>query len=274
MLPPLDVSKTTDKIVDFLKQEFERAGRTKAVVGVSGGVDSATTLALVVKALGPDNVHAMILPSKATPKEDIEDAKEVIQTFGVKSWELIVIDPILESYERLLGPLDKVARGNTMARIRMSMLYARAYDDGMVVGTGDKSELLLGYFTKYGDGGVDLLPIGDLYKTWVRQLAVYLGVPEKVAKKPSSPRLWPGQLAETELGISYEKADQILYSLVDLGMSPREVVEKGIGSDEEVRRVMELMKRNLHKLQPPPIPKIGKLTAFEYAQKLASESNF
>jgi NAD+ synthase len=180
---------------------------------------------------------------------------------------VIIIDPILESYERLLGTLDKVTRGNTMARVRMTMLYARAHNDGLVVGTGDKSELLLGYFTKYGDGGVDLLPIGDLYKTWVRQLALRLGVPERIAKKPSSPRLWPGHLAEDELGITYEKADSILYAIVEKEMRPEELIAKGLASREEVARVLELMKRNTHKLIPPPVPKISRVTAYEYVAK-------
>ena len=155
-----------------------------------------------------------------------------------------------------------------MARIRMIILYARAYDDGLVVGTGDKSEMLLGYFTKYGDGGVDLLPIGDLYKTWVRQLAEHLGVPENIVKKPSSPRLWPGHLAETELGITYEKADSILYAIVDQGLTPREVVNKGIADKEEVLHVLNLFKRNLHKLTPPPIPKVSNTTVYEFVKKV------
>ena len=270
LLPPLDVSKAEKIIMDFIKDEFKRAGKKKAIIGVSGGVDSATTLALTAKALGPENVHAMILPSKATPNEDIEDAKQLLELLDIRSWELIVIDPIVEQYERMLGPLSKIAKGNTMARIRMTMLYARAYSNGLVVGTGDKSELLLGYFTKYGDGGVDLLPIGDLYKTWVRELARHLELPSKIVKKPSSPRLWPGHLAESELGISYERADSILYALVDEGMKPDEIIEKGIGSEEEVNRVLRLFKNNLHKLVPPPLAKIGNVTVYEFVKKVLS----
>ncbi|ALU11835.1 NAD+ synthetase [Ignicoccus islandicus DSM 13165] len=274
MLPDLDVRQAEVRITSFIRDQFAKANKETAVVGVSGGVDSATVLALTVKALGPERVHAMILPSSATPPKDVEDAKELVASFGVKSWELIVIDPILDSFERTLGRMSKVAKGNTMARIRMASLYVRAYElKGLVVGTGDKSELLLGYFTKYGDGGVDLLPIGDLYKTWVRQLALHLGVPEEIAMKPSSPRLWPGHLAEEEIGLSYRKVDEILYSLVDLGMTPDEILEKKVASLEELEKVIGMMKTNMHKLLPPPIPKVSKVTVYEALERLSKVVN-
>ncbi len=263
-LPVLNWSEVEEKIVSFLRDLKEKTGR-KAVIGVSGGVDSATVLALSVKAFGAKDVRAVIMPSQTTPPEDVEDAKELIQKFGVTDWKIININKILKSYEETLGKMNKVVRGNTMARIRMTILYALAHEDGLVIGTGDKSELLLGYFTKYGDGAVDVLPIGDLYKTWVRKLALHLGIPEKIALKPSSPRLWSGQLAEEELGIKYEVADVILYGIVDEGLTPREVIEKYGVPEDAVRRVIELMKKNQHKLLPPPIVKVGKRTAFEFA---------
>ena len=261
-LPPINLEETERKIIDFIRRVFEEARRKRAYVGVSGGVDSATTLFLAAKALGPENVKALIMPSFATPKEDVEDAKEVCEKAGVE-YEIINIDPIVEAYERVLGKLEKVTKGNTMARIRMTILYAKAHKDGLVVGTGDKSELLLGYFTKWGDGAVDLLPIGDLYKTYVRRLALHLGVPERVAHKKSSPRLWVGHLAEDELGITYERADVILYYLVDEGKRPEEIVKMGI-PERDVNRVLELMRRNSHKLRPIPIAKVLKVTAYEF----------
>ncbi len=261
-LPPINLEETEKKITSFIRKIFNEAGREKAYLGVSGGVDSATTLFLAAKALGAENVKALIMPSFATPKEDLDDAKEVCKKAGVE-YEIINIDPILDAYEKVMGKLEKVTKGNTMARIRMTILYAKAHKDGLVVGTGDKSELLLGYFTKWGDGAVDLLPIGDLYKTYVRKLALYLGVPERVALKKSSPRLWVGQLAEDELGISYERADAILYYLVDEGRKPEEIIRLGIPS-EDVKKVLELMNRNSHKLKPIPIAKVLKVTAHEF----------
>jgi len=267
VLPDLNWSDVEKNIVEWIKKFFDSTDR-KAVIGVSGGVDSATTLALVTKALGPERVRAVILPSNSTPPEDVEDAKMLVQSFGIDDFRIMNIEPIAESFEKVIGRMDKVVRGNTLARIRMTILYALAHDDGIVVGTGDKSELLLGYFTKYGDGGVDLLPIGDLYKTWVRRLALHLGIPEKIALKPSSPRLWPGQLAEDELGFSYEEADVVLHALVEECMSPEEIVKKYEISRETVTKVVEMMKRNKHKLLPPPIAKVTKITAFEFAQKM------
>ncbi len=261
-LPPIDLRETEKKIVNFIKDVFMEAKREKAYVGVSGGVDSATTLFLTVKALGPENVKALIMPSFATPEEDVKDAKDVCEKAGVQ-YEVINIDPIVDAYEKTIGKLEKVTKGNTMARIRMTILYAKAHKDGLVVGTGDKSELLLGYFTKWGDGAVDLLPIGDLYKTYVRKLALHLGVPERVALKKSSPRLWVGHLAEEELGITYERADVILYYLVDEGREPEEIISMGIPK-EDVEKVLNLMKKNAHKLRPIPIAKVLKVTAYEF----------
>jgi len=264
-LPELNWSDVEKNITEWIKNFFDKTNR-KAVVGVSGGVDSATTLTLVTKALGPERVRAVILPSSSTPQEDVEDAKLLIQSLGIEDWKLINIEPIVEAYEKAIGKMSKVVKGNTTARVRMTILYALAHDDGIVVGTGDKSELLLGYFTKYGDGGVDILPIGDLYKTWIRKLALHLGVPEKIALKPSSPRLWPGHLAEDELGFSYDVADVVLYAIVEEGLSPKEVIEKYNIEPEIVERIVSMMKRNKHKLLPPPIPKITKMTAFEFAK--------
>ena len=266
-MPELNWSDVERRITEWLKNFFEKTKRV-GVVGLSGGVDSATTAALLCKAIGPERVRAVILPSSATPPEDVEDAKLLAQRLGIDDIRIINIEPILEAFDKALNVKNRVTRGNVAARVRMTVLYALAHEDGIVVGTGDKSELLLGYFTKYGDGGVDILPIGDLYKTWVRKLALHLGVPEKIATKPSSPRLWPHHLAEEELGFSYEVADVVLYHIVEEGMTPREVVEK-LGIEKEiVSKIINMMKKNKHKLEPPPIAKITRKTAFEFAREV------
>ncbi len=252
----LDYEAVAEALSEFTREVVASAGARGVVVGVSGGVDSATTLALMVRALGADKVFALVMPDSAvTPPEDVKDALSVIDKFGVE-YKSIDIKPIVDSYLTATGENpDKRSLGNLRARIRMSLLYLYANMEGrLVAGTGDRSEILIGYFTKYGDGGVDFLPIGCLYKTQVRMLAKHLGVPPRIAEKPSSPRLWPGQLAEAELGIPYEEIDLILYGLFDLGLSPDEVVEATGLEPWKVQRVLELHRSSEHKRHPPPSP--------------------
>jgi len=261
-IPDMNWEAVTEHIARELRNYIVReASKSGGVIGVSGGVDSAVTLLLTVRAIGAQNVHALILPSKTTPKEDLEDAFSVLELARVpkENIEVIDIEPILESFEKNLGDLTKEERGNLAARVRMCILHQRAYrNNALVIGTGDKSELLLGYFTKYGDGGVDILPIGDLYKTQVRKLGVFLGLPERIAFKPSSPRLWPGQTAEGELGLSYEIADLILYSIFEMGIAPEKVPETLHIEKKYVDRVMELYKRSEHKRNPPKLIRVSR----------------
>ena len=256
----LDYEKISKKIGEFLVSKLEEAGAEGFVVGISGGVDSATTFALAVKHVGKEKVLPLIMPdSEVTPEEDVRDAKELVELFGLKP-HVINIAPIVAVYKSAIpiyenDEVDKIPLGNTRARIRMTLLYYYANKlNRLVLGTGDRSEILIGYFTKYGDGGVDLLPIGILYKNQVRRLAVHLGVPEKIAFKPSSPRLWPGQTAEGELGVSYEQVDLVLYSLFDLKIPPEEVPEATGVPEEVVKRILDLHRKSEHKRQPPPTP--------------------
>ncbi len=257
--PKLDLRKTVEIITYELRKYFEENNLEKGIVGVSGGLDSSTTLALLTKAIGSENTYAYVLPSRATPKESIKDAIEVIKKFGVpeSNWRRIDIEPIVKCFDGVLAFRDNVIKGNTMARIRMTILYAEAKRlNGLVVGTGDKSELLIGYFTKYGDGGVDILPIGDIYKTQLRELAKYLGVPDKIASKPSSPELWTGHKAEEEIGLTYERIDGILYLFHDLGKTKDEIMEYGF-EEWEVDLVIKRFYSSKHKRMLPPIIKIG-----------------
>lgn len=256
----IDLPAVSPKLKSFIREEVKKVGVEGVVVGLSGGVDSSTVTYLCAEALGPENVLGFIMPDpKVTPHGDIQDAKLVAEKLGI-DYKIVDIASIYDSVAKshpLFNPQVQVANGNLRARIRMVLLY---YTSNMlnrlVVGSGDKSELLIGYYTKYGDGGVDILPIGDLYKTQVRALASHLGVPAHIASKPSSPRLWTGQLAEEELGIKYDTIDPILHGLVDLKMSREEVAkELGVPLDA-VNKVQDMIKRTEHKRQLPPIAKI------------------
>lgn len=219
----INYEKARWQIVSYLRDYVEKARVKGAVVGLSGGVDSSTVAKLAAEVLTPRKVIGLILPTRFTPGQDVEDAVALAKDLGIKYY-VIDISNILSSFAAAISHYDDnhlVARGNLVARIRMSVLYYYANKYNMLVlGTGDKSELMLGYFTKYGDGGVDILPIGDLYKTH-REMARRLGIPPQIYKKPSSPRLWPGHWAE-ELGITYNEADLVLFSL-ELGLSIRQI---------------------------------------------------
>lgn len=258
----LDYSLVERELVEFLKGVLEESGAKGFVVGLSGGVDSATSFYLALKAVGRDKVHVLVMPdSTVTKKEDEEDALNLARQAGVRVHR-IDIAPIVDVFKGAI-PIyggdeeDRVPLGNLRARIRMCLLYYYANKlDYLVLGTTDRSEWLIGYFTKYGDGAVDVEPIIILYKSQVRRLASHLGVPERVAYKPSSPGLWPGHMAEAELGVSYDEVDLVLHSIFDLGLKPEEVPEATGVSRKVVDRVLELYRVNEHKRKPPHSPSL------------------
>lgn len=248
----INYEHVTEEITSFIRNYVKSSNRDGVVLGLSGGIDSTVTAYLCVKALGRDRVLGLILPEdESTPAEDVKDALEIAKTLGIEHY-VINITPIVNTFKKLLPDADYVSWGNLKVRIRMTILYFFANSRNLlVVGTGDKSELLIGYFTKYGDGASDIAPITGLYKTQVRALARYLGVPEKIIKKKSSPRLWPGHLAEKELGITYEALDPILNSLIDLKQTPEEVSKKLNTSLDIINAILERISANEHKRKGP-----------------------
>jgi NAD+ synthase len=225
----LDFSEAEKRITRFIKEYVEKAESSGIILGLSGGVDSNTIAALSSLSIGGDRVLGFLIPEQETfNQKDISDAMSVAEKFGLKT-QVCDITPILESFYRVIPIFDnsdKLCKGNIKARTRMIILYYYANKlNRIVCGSSDKSETMMGYFTKWGDVAADISPIMDLYKTQVRRLAEHLGVPTELATKPSTPALWPNQFAETELGIKYETLDLILYGLEHF-MDTQEIAEQ------------------------------------------------
>ena len=246
-------------LTEFIRSEITRAGFKRAVVNLSGGVDSATSFALAVEALGPQNVLAIRLPYKTSAADSLEHAQLLIDQFGCPS----VTIPITVMADALIQQDPKMSdmrKGNIMARTRMVVAYDQSEAfKGLVVGTGNKTEILLGYTTVYGDAACALNPIGDLYKTQVRQLAQALNIPEVIIAKPPSADLWNGQTDEGELGFTYEEVDRLLYLFVDQRYRPEECVEAGF-DEKFVHKVVERIRKNQFKRILPTIAKLSSRT--------------
>jgi NAD+ synthase len=242
-------------LVAFLREEAKKSGHRRVVVAVSGGVDSAAVAALAAETFGAANVTALFLPYKTSDSASGEHARLVASTFGLRLEE-IDITPQIDAYLGRVGDVDRVRRGNKMARERKSIEYDRAWPDGLVLGTSNKTELLLGYGTRHGDMACDLNPVGDLYKTQLRELSILLGVPDVVVKKAPSADLWAGQTDEGELGFTYAQADLILYHLVDRRLRPSELIAAGFDASL-VTSIREKMRRSHYKRVMPLIAKVS-----------------
>lgn len=246
-------------LTGFIRSEITRAGFSRAVIALSGGIDSAVSCYLAAQALGPENVLAVRMPYKSSSADSLQHAQLVIDQTGVHS-KTIEITPMVDPLIALTPPDAHVRHGNIMARMRMIVIYDQSEDfQGLVVGTSNKTEILLGYSTLYGDSACALNPIGDLYKTQLRQLATDLGVDEAIINKAPSADLWVGQTDEDELGFTYAQADQLLYLLVDQRYSPEECVQAGF-EEGFVRKVVSRIQRFHYKRVLPPIAKISNRT--------------
>ena len=255
----LDWGDVAERIKRFIREYVEKTNAEGIVLGISGGVDSSTAAALSALAIGGEKVLGLIMPEEETynPK-DIEDAKKVAEKFGIKT-EIIDISNILKAFYTAIpnfNEQDKVSKGNIKARTRMICIYYYANSQNrIVVGSSDKSETMMGYFTKWGDVAADISPLMDLYKTQVRKLALHIGVPKEIALKPSTPALWPNQTAEQELGIKYEVLDLILYGL-ERFMKPHEIASQLNLPVETVEKVKARWIANEHKRGMPLTVKI------------------
>lgn len=249
----LDLSDVKKKVVSFIKNKVEESQTDGVVLGISGGIDSAVTAYLCVEALGSRRVMGLIMPDlRVTPEEDVTDARLVASELCVETEEVDIARIHKAFVKGAVG--TKLADGNLRARIRMSLLYYHAnLSNRLVAGTGDRSELLLGYFTKYGDGGVDILPIADLYKTEVRELGEVLGINRRIVAKKSSPRLWVGQLAEAEIGLNYDVIDQVFSLTLDQGLDVKTVATKLKVSRTKVEGLLKRYNLTAHKRQMPEI---------------------
>lgn len=243
-------------MVGFIADQIAKAGLKRAVIGLSGGIDSALSAYLAAEALGGENVLAVRMPYRTSSQNSLTDAETVIEDLGLPSLTVPITDMAEPLFEQFNG-MSNVRRGNIMARLRMTILYDQsAAFGGLVLGTSNKTEFLLGYSTIYGDSGVALQPIADLYKAQVRQVAAAVGVPEAVIHKAPSADLWEGQTDEGELGFSYDDVDQVLFLLVDERYTVDEVVDEGF-SRAFVEDVWRRVKANHYKRTMPNIAKLS-----------------
>ena len=256
----IDTDVARRVIGEFIRGQLRQAGFERAVLGLSGGIDSGLVAFLTAEAIGADQLLCVLMPYRTSSPASRADAEEVVRRLGSAS-ELVDISPMVDGYFGPESDASALRRGNFMARMRMSVLYDRSVTwGGLVVGTGNKTESLIGYTTVFGDAASAFNPIGDLYKSQVRQLAAAIGVPDAIIRKAPSADLWPGQTDEIEAGFSYPELDRLLFWRIDKRRSIDEVVALGFPR-AMVERVDRMVAGAEFKRQVPPIAKLGPRTA-------------
>jgi NAD+ synthase len=256
-------------MVGFIRNQLRQAGFERALLGLSGGIDSALVAFLAAGAIGPERLLCVSMPFRASSTASVDDARTVVERLGCAS-ELVDISPMVDGYfgrEPEPGAAgaegleaSQLRRGNFMARQRMAILYDRSVTwGGLVVGTGNKTEALIGYTTLFGDSACAFNPIGDLYKSQVRQVAAAVGVPEQIIRKAPSADLWPGQTDEAEAGFTYPELDRLLFWMIDKRRTDEELVAMGF-PQAAVERVKRLVATSEFKRQVPPVAKLGPRT--------------
>ena len=258
-IPPIDIPHTIQLIENFIRTRVSESGLNGVVIGVSGGVDSTVIASIAVRALGPKKVKVFFYPSLTTPSDDLGDVKEICSILGVKL-TIIDIQNIIQSFSAAIEkPEDKMALEwmNLKPRIRQTIWYFYANKlNCLVCGSSNKSELMIGYYTKFGDGAADILPIGDVYKTHVYQIAEFLELPQKILEKSPSAGLFEGQTDESEIGMTYTKLDNILLGL-ELFRTDEEIADRLEIPISEIKKVRSMIYRSEHKRRGPIILKLG-----------------
>ncbi len=251
----LNLKEVHNELVEFLRENFKKAGFSKAVLGLSGGIDSALVAYLLRDALGKENVLAIMMPYKSSNPDSLNHAKLVIEDLKI-NFKTIEITDMIDAYFKNEKEATSLRMGNKMARERMSILFDySSKENALVVGTSNKTEIYLGYSTQFGDSACALNPIGDLYKTNIWDLSRYLKIPNELIEKKPSADLWEGQTDEQEMGLTYKEADQVLYRMLEENKTVEEVLAEGFNKDL-VDNIVRRMNRSEYKRRMPLIAKI------------------
>ena len=251
----LNLKEVHNELVEFLRESFKKAGFSKAVLGLSGGIDSALVAYLLRDALGKENVLAIMMPYKSSNPDSLNHAKLVVEDLGINS-KTIEITEMIDAYFKNEKEATSLRMGNKMARERMSILFDySSKENALVVGTSNKTEIYLGYSTQFGDSACALNPVGDLYKTNIWDLSRYLKIPNELIEKKPSADLWEGQTDEQEMGLTYKEADQVTYRLLEENKTVEEVLAEGFNKDL-VDNIVRRMNRSEYKRRMPLIAKI------------------